>query len=142
MNASYGMDELLLEVCKLADTKKARVVIKESPKAGAICGASALSVTGALVMAPVGLAPLGLALGGIIGGITAFAFTRNKFKPLSVFIMEDLSKEDRQKLKEHMIKTVKQPYLQFFSTNKKMQKDVLKSVKEFFKKILKLKVVY
>nr|XP_044250073.1 protein C19orf12 homolog [Drosophila takahashii] len=109
MNASYGMDELLLEVCKLADTKKARVVIKESPKAGAICGASALSVTGALVMAPVGLAPLGLALGGIIGGITAFAFTRNKFKPLnkfkklSAFIMEDLSQWERQKLKEHMI---------------------------------------
>ncbi|KAH8354291.1 hypothetical protein KR084_006168 [Drosophila pseudotakahashii] len=136
------MDELLLALCNLANTKHARVVIKESSKGGAIVGASALAVTSGFLLGPVGLA-----LGVIIGGVTAFASTRNKCKQISAFIMEDLSKEERQKLKDHMIKVVEKysinkEYRRFFLTNPKMQRAVLKAVKEFFKNDLGLEVVY
>ena len=84
-------DEMIHIVTTLSDDSGLKVTINESVKGGLITG-TACTVGGLI------LGPVGLALGGAIGGFVAYVLGDGKFKPVSNVIMYDMRDEDRQKL--------------------------------------------
>ena len=84
-------DEMIHIVTTLSDDSGLKVTINESVKGGLITG-TACTVGGLI------LGPVGLALGGAVGGFVAYILGDGKFKPVSNVIMYDMRDEDRQKL--------------------------------------------
>jgi len=87
MVLSYNDIMELLRV--LSDEKNLRVTVTESGKGALVAGG--VAGIGGLVLGPVGLA-----LGGTVGGCLAAYMGHGKFKPLAKVIMEDI--KDDQKL--------------------------------------------
>jgi len=87
MVLSYNDIMELLRV--LSDDKNLRVTVTESGKGALVAGG--VAGIGGLVLGPVGLA-----LGGTVGGCLAAYMGHGKFKPLAKVIMEDI--KDDQKL--------------------------------------------
>lgn len=83
--------EIIKVVSQLTEDKNVRVTVNESLKGGCITGGAA--ALGGLLMGPPGIA-----LGGIIGGCTAAAMSRNKFKSLPQVIAQDMTYEQRESL--------------------------------------------
>lgn len=67
--------EFLEGVAILADNHNVRVTVKQSGKGAIVCGVC--SFIGGLIAGP-----LGLAVGGTVGGITAYKMTGNVFSPI------------------------------------------------------------
>lgn len=83
--------DLLDVVAQLTEDRHVRVTIKESLKGG--CIAATTTAVGGLF-----LGPAGLAIGGIVGGVTAALISKDKFKPISEVIMNDMTNAQREKL--------------------------------------------
>lgn len=66
------LQEFLEGVAILADNHNVRVTLKQSGKGAVVCGVC--SFIGGLIAGP-----LGLAVGGTVGGITAYRMTGNLF---------------------------------------------------------------
>lgn len=65
-------EEMLDVLCMVSDEEKLRVTFKQSAKGGLITGASAMA-------AAVLMGPVGLAIGGALGGCVAAAMMKDKF---------------------------------------------------------------
>ena len=88
--------EDVMQVIKiLCEDGNFSTTIKESGKGALLAGG--LTGLGGLI-----LGPIGLALGGAVGGSLAAVYAQNKFKPLHQVIQEDLSPAQRQVMVEHM----------------------------------------
>ncbi|XP_071532384.1 protein Nazo-like isoform X2 [Panulirus ornatus] len=83
--------EVLSVVEQLCEEENLRVAFKESLKGGAIAGSS--TVIGGLLAGP-----LGLALGGAVGGLTAAFLSQGKFKSVASIIRNDLTPAQKERL--------------------------------------------
>ncbi|XP_049765721.1 protein C19orf12 homolog [Schistocerca cancellata] len=83
--------EIMNALAIVSEHEHMNVAVKESAKGGIITGVS--TVCGGLL-----LGPLGLALGGTFGGITAYCMSKNKFKPVPKILMEDLTVRQKEEL--------------------------------------------
>lgn len=83
-------NDILTVLTTLCDDEGLKVTVKGSAKGGLIAGAT--SAVGGLV-----LGPLGLAIGGTVGGLIAYA-TAEPYKPVSQVIMYDMQPLDQEKL--------------------------------------------
>ena len=90
-NMVIRTDEMLNIVTTLSDDSGLKVTINESVKGGLITG-TACTVGGII------LGPVGLALGGAVGGFVAYLLGDGKFKPVSNVIMHEMRDEERQQL--------------------------------------------
>ncbi|XP_013416425.1 protein C19orf12 homolog [Lingula anatina] len=75
------VNEVVAVCADLADEKNLRVTVQEALRGGLIAGAT--TVAGGLLLGPVGLA-----VGGAIGGAAAYANAQGKFKPVSTVLRE------------------------------------------------------
>jgi hypothetical protein len=83
--------EILSIVTQITQDKHVRVTVGESVKGGCITGATA-AVGGLL------LGPVGLPLGGIVGGFAAYLMSKDQFKSLPEVIMYDMTNAQREQL--------------------------------------------
>ena len=82
----------IMEVIRiLCEDQSLAVTVKESGKGALVTGG--VAGLGGLV-----LGPMGLALGGAVGGALAAWIAQDKFKPLLQVIMEDMREEQRMKM--------------------------------------------
>lgn len=88
--------ELLSAVAILTDKQSMRVTLKCSAKGAAVAGSS--SFVGGLVAGPVGLF-----LGGALGGLLAYTMTNNQFKPVSQIILHELTPREQEQLKQRIV---------------------------------------
>jgi len=72
----------------LSEDRNLRVTVTESGKGALVAGG--VAGIGGLV-----LGPIGLAIGGSVGGCLAAYLGQGKFKPLAMVIMEDIKEEQR-----------------------------------------------
>ena len=79
-------NEILSLITHLGDEENIQVTVKESLKGSLIAGSCCL-VGGVL------LGPPGLAIGGAVGGCTAWYNAKDKFRPISAVVLYDLSSE-------------------------------------------------
>ncbi|XP_055303409.1 protein C19orf12 homolog [Sitodiplosis mosellana] len=93
------VEEFLRGLAILADNQNMRVTLKQSGKGAAICGA--ICFVGGLVAGP-----LGLAVGGTIGGVTAYKCLSN-FRTVGDIIRNDLTQEEKWRLHEHVVNSVR-----------------------------------
>lgn len=84
-------DEIIGIVTKLSDETGLKVTLNESVKGGLITGT--ICTIGGLILGPVGLA-----LGGAIGGVLAYVKSDGKFKPASQVILYEMNAEDQREL--------------------------------------------
>ncbi|XP_077502467.1 protein C19orf12 homolog [Amblyomma americanum] len=82
-------DEMLDVLCMISNEEKLRVTLKHSARGGLITGASAMAA--AVIMGPVGLA-----VGGALGGCVAAVLMRDKFVSATEIIsnMSDHQKDE------------------------------------------------
>lgn len=83
--------EILTLVTQVCEEEKLRVPVKESLKGGVI--AFATTTVGGLLAGPVGLA-----VGGTVGGLTAAFLSHGKFKSVADVIRNDLTVAQREQL--------------------------------------------
>lgn len=67
------IEEFLRGIAMLTDNRNMRVTLKQSGKGAAVCGA--MCFIGGLIAGPVGLA-----VGGTVGGVTAYRMSGSKCK--------------------------------------------------------------
>ena len=79
-------NEILGLITRLGEEENIQVTVKESFKGGLIAGACCV-VGGVL------LGPPGLAIGGAVGGCTAWYNAKDKFRPLASVVLYDLTPE-------------------------------------------------
>ncbi|KAJ6637561.1 Protein Nazo [Pseudolycoriella hygida] len=128
-------------VAILTDQRNMRVTMKQSAKGAMICGAS--SFAGGLVFGPVGLA-----IGGIIGGLSAWQMSKDEFKSLGEIIKNDLTDYQREQLLQHIMASVRDIeitdiaiLLPLLMSTESVQATVLKTVVTYIGRELSLRVV-
>ena len=84
-------NDILTVITTVGDDEQIRVAVKESVKGGLIAGTSC-AVGGLL------LGPMGLAVGGAVGGAAAAYMAQNAFRPVSTVIMHEMREEQRDQL--------------------------------------------
>lgn len=122
---------LLDGVAILTDDHNVRVTVKQSARGALVCGASCF--VGGLLAGPVGMA-----IGGTIGGLQAYRMTNGQFRALGTVIREDLTYAQRTRLSERIM-AVAQDFdisdvvvlLPMLLNSVSMQQAVLKSVVSF-----------
>ena len=82
--------EILTLITTIGDDENIRVTVKESLKGGLITGIAA--TIGGLI-----LGPLGLAVGGTVGGISAY-LASEEYRKISDVIIYDMPKVDQERL--------------------------------------------
>ncbi|XP_023233027.1 protein C19orf12 homolog [Centruroides sculpturatus] len=85
-----NMQDVVEVVCVLADEENIRIAVKESVKGGIITGV-------AVVVGGVALGPIGLAIGGTLGGIYSAIVASGKFKSAAE-IIRCMRDEDKERL--------------------------------------------
>lgn len=76
------VEEFLRGIAILTDNRNMRVTLKQSGKGAAVCGA--MCFIGGLIAGPVGLA-----VGGSLGGVTAYRMSNSKWLlRLTIFILQ------------------------------------------------------
>ncbi|XP_037028652.1 protein C19orf12 homolog [Bradysia coprophila] len=134
-------NELFDAIAILTQEQNMRVTVKQSAKGALICGASCF--VGGLVAGPVGMA-----VGGTVGGISAWKMSQGQFKPVSEIIRNDLTARQKEKLMEHIMASVRDLdvtdaaiLLPMLMGSASIQQAVLSSVVTFVGKELNLQMV-
>ncbi|XP_046742027.1 protein C19orf12 homolog isoform X2 [Diprion similis] len=97
--------ELLWEVSRLTELRSVHVSLKESFKGAAITGMSTLA--GGLFFGPIGLA-----IGGTIGGCSAAYMARSKFKSITDVILYELTPQQQRDLADAVRKCLSSVQIQ------------------------------
>ncbi|EAT33085.1 AAEL014657-PA [Aedes aegypti] len=133
--------ELMEAVGTLTDKEGMRVTLKSSMKGAAVCGASCF--VGGLVAGPVGLA-----VGGTIGAISAGYMSRGKFRPVSHIILHEMSEREREKLKDHLVAALAEFHptdvamlLPLLMGNAAAQRAVLSTVASFITNEMRMQII-
>ncbi|XP_055600157.1 protein C19orf12 homolog [Uranotaenia lowii] len=133
--------ELMEAVGTLTDQHNMRVTLKSSLKGAAICGSC--SFIGGVLGGPVGLA-----VGGTIGAVSAGYMSRGKFRPVSHIIMHDLSHREQEKLKNHIVAAVADIHptdlamlLPLITGNMAVQKAILSTVVSFITNDMGMQII-
>ncbi|KAG4068743.1 hypothetical protein HA402_002434 [Bradysia odoriphaga] len=134
-------NDLFDAIAILSQERNMRVTVKHSAKGALICGASCF--VGGLVAGPVGMA-----VGGTVGGISAWKMSQGQFKPVSEIIRNDLTVQQKEKLMEHIMASVRDldvtdaaVLLPMLMGSASIQQAVLSSVVTFVGKELNLQMV-
>ncbi|XP_076034673.1 protein C19orf12 homolog [Oratosquilla oratoria] len=91
--------EIIDLLAELSEEENLRVTVKESVKGGLIAGAT--TVLGGMLLGPVGLA-----VGGTFGGITAAILSQDKFRSVASVLRDDLTHTQKQRLASSAMKIV------------------------------------
>lgn len=132
---------LLDGVAILTDDHNIRVTVKQSARGALVCGASCF--VGGLLAGPVGMA-----IGGTIGGLQAYRMTHGQFRALGSVIREDLTYAQRTRLSERIM-AVAQDFeisdvvvlLPMLLNSVSMQQAVLKSVVSFVTNEMQMQIL-
>lgn len=84
------MDDVVHLCCEISAHDQIKVAVKNSTKGALVAGGTAM--LGALLMGP-----LGIAVGGVVGGLLGFWMTSGQFRPLPQ-ILKKLPPTERKKL--------------------------------------------
>jgi len=94
--------EDIMEVVRLlCEERNMTITVKESGKGALVTGG--IAGLGGLI-----LGPIGLAVGGAVGGSLAAWMAQDKFKPLVQVIMEDMRSDQRERMIECLRKVLSQ----------------------------------
>ncbi|XP_034949616.1 protein C19orf12 homolog [Chelonus insularis] len=89
--SSCNNSELISIICELNEIKAMRVTVNKCLSSGLMVGVAA--TLGGLL-----LGPRGIALGGIVAGVTASALNEGEFRSVPDILMNDLSEEQTRRL--------------------------------------------
>lgn len=127
--------DLMDGISVLADQQNMRVTVKQSCKGAMICAATCF--VGGMILGPVGLA-----IGGTAGGISAAMMSKGSFKPVSEIIRNDLTVQEREMLTEKIIGAVREfeptdlaLLLPLIMGNPSIQQSVLRTVTSFISEL-------
>ncbi|XP_035899436.1 protein C19orf12 homolog [Anopheles stephensi] len=133
--------ELLSAVAILTDKQSMRVTLKSSAKGATVAGSS--TFLGGLLAGPVGLF-----VGGAVGGLIAYAMTNNQFKPVSHIIQHELSVREQEQLKQRIVDALSefQPtdlmvILPLLMGNLRAQETVISTVVAFLTNEMRMQIV-
>ncbi|XP_053663296.1 protein C19orf12 homolog [Anopheles marshallii] len=133
--------ELLDAVAILTDKNSMRVTLKSSAKGATVAGSS--TFVGGLLAGPVGLL-----VGGAVGGLIAYAMTSNQFKPVSHIIQHDLSVREQEQLKQRIVDALSEfnptdlmVILPLLAGNVSVQKMVLSTVVTFLTNDMRMQII-
>ncbi|XP_052901144.1 protein C19orf12 homolog [Anopheles moucheti] len=133
--------ELLNAVAIVTDKHSMRVTLKSSAKGATIAGTS--TFLGGLVAGPVGLL-----IGGTVGGLVAYGMTSNQFKPVSHIIQHDLSVQEQEQLKQRIVDALSEfnptdllTILPLLTGNVAVQKTVLNTVVAFLTNEMRMQII-
>jgi len=133
--------ELLDCLTMILDEENMKVTIKESGKGTLVC--ATVCFIGGLLAGPVGLA-----VGGTIGGIGALIMTKDSFKPVSEIIRDDLTVAQKEMLAQKIFSAINEFHpkdiaalLALLANNQSLQKSVIETVANFLTKEMKLRII-
>lgn len=133
--------ELMQAVGTLTDKEGMKTTVKGSAKGAAVCGSACF--VGGLVAGPAGLA-----VGGTIGALTAYYMSNGKFRPVSHVIMHEMSNQERERLKNHIVAALAEFHptdiaviLPLLMGNAAAQRAVLSTVASFITNEMRLTIV-
>lgn len=133
--------ELMDAVATLTDKENMRVTLKSSAKGAAVCGAACFA--GGLVAGPVGLA-----IGGTLGALSAGYMSRGRFRSVGDIIRNDMSVREQEKLKDHIMTALSELHptdiamlLPLVMGNAAAQRAVLSTVVSFITNEMRLQIV-
>uniref|UniRef100_A0A182MIX7 Uncharacterized protein n=1 Tax=Anopheles culicifacies TaxID=139723 RepID=A0A182MIX7_9DIPT len=133
--------ELLDAVAILTDQQPTRVALKNSAKGAIVTGSS--SFLGGLLAGPIGLF-----IGGTLGGLISYAMTNNQFKPISHIIQHDLTVRQQEQLKERIIAALSEFHptdlmviIPLLTGNVSAQKAVISTVISFLTNEMRMQII-
>lgn len=132
--------ELIHAVSMLADNANIRVAVNKSLKGACVCGSMAF--IGGLL-----LGPPGLAIGGSLGGLSAYRMNSGSFQPVGEILM-NLRDDQKEQLVRHVQAAIANVgvedvalILSLLASNGDIQTAVLRTVTSFVKNELHLKIM-
>uniref|UniRef100_A0A182RMW0 Uncharacterized protein n=1 Tax=Anopheles funestus TaxID=62324 RepID=A0A182RMW0_ANOFN len=133
--------ELLDAVAILTDKQSMRVTLKSSAKGATVAGSS--TFVGGLLAGPVGLF-----VGGAVGGLIAYAMTNNQFKPVSHIIRHDLTVQEQEQLKQRIVEALSEFHptdlmviLPLLTGNLSAQQTVVATVVSFLSNEMRMQII-
>uniref|UniRef100_A0A1B6DDW5 Uncharacterized protein n=1 Tax=Clastoptera arizonana TaxID=38151 RepID=A0A1B6DDW5_9HEMI len=133
--------ELISVISDLCRERQIMTTVSGSLRGAAIVGFA--SLVGGLL-----LGPIGLAVGGTVGGFTAAYEGQNNFRPLYLVITEDLTQEQRRHLTRRLESAVREfeitdltLLLPFLLGNQNAMHAVLRTIGSFIESEMQLKIV-
>ncbi|XP_050073269.1 protein C19orf12 homolog [Anopheles maculipalpis] len=133
--------ELLSAVAILTDKQSMRVTLKSSAKGATVAGSS--TFLGGLLAGPIGLL-----IGGTLGGLIAYAMTNNQFKPVSHIIQHELTVQEQEQLKQRIVDALSQfqptdlmVILPLLTGNIAAQQTVISTVVAFLTNEMRMQIV-
>ncbi|XP_052865005.1 protein C19orf12 homolog isoform X5 [Anopheles cruzii] len=137
---AINTSQLLDAVGTLTDKQSMRVTLKGSTK-GAIVAGSGTFLGGMLA------GPIGLLIGGTLGGLAAYAMS-NDFKPVSHIIKHELTVQEQERLKERILGALAEfgsrdlvVILPLLMGNASAQQAVLSTVISFLTKDMRMQII-
>lgn len=125
----------------VSDNANVRVCVKQSGKGALVCGA--MSLAGGLL-----LGPPGLAIGGTLGGLTAYKMSTGTFRPIGEILMNDLSDQQQEALVQHVQAAVADVgvsdlalLIPLLARNTDIQMAVLQTVTAFVTNELRMQII-
>ncbi|XP_055844099.1 protein C19orf12 homolog [Episyrphus balteatus] len=133
--------ELMKAISIVSDNANVRVCVKQSGKGAMVCGAICLA--GGLL-----LGPPGLAIGGTVGGLTAYKMSSGTFRPIGEILMNDLTERQQEQLVQHVQAAVADVgvsdlalLIPLLARNADIQTAVLRTVTSFVTNELRLQII-
>lgn len=134
--------ELIKAISLVADNAEVRVCVKQSLKGAGVC--AAMSLAGGIL-----LGPPGLAIGGTVGGLTAYKMARGTYRPIGE-ILNELTDDQKEQLVRHVTAAVKDVGIEdltvllpllLANNSAGIQLAVLNAVRTFVKNDLRLQII-